>query len=469
MILQAIAVATQLALAPCTVDGVTGDVRCGRHRVWEDRDAKKGRQIELSVIVLRPTDGQREPDPLFVLAGGPGQAPSQIARFSSTLFADIRRQRDIVLVDLRGTGQSHPLTCPEIAEVPASGVFDADWLPPAAVKRCRERLERDADLRLYTTEIAMADLDEVRAALGYEQINLYGTSYGTRAAQIYMRDFPQRARTVTLKGVVSQSLTMPATHALDAERAWQRLVARCAAEVACRDAYPNLDADFRSVVRRLEQTGVPVEAKAGDSRLVKVRLTRGLFGEAFRNVLYSPAAAARAPAMVAALARGDYSPIAQMAFLTRTLTGSELSAGFFLSVTCTEDIPFIALEEAHTLAAQTFGGDYRLRQQRFACEFWPQGRAPRQRGQPVRSEVPVLLFSGDQDPVTPPSQGDEVLKYLPNGRHIVAANNGHAFGSLQGCGERLMAEFIASKAAAGLDASCASSIPPVPFDVEKRP
>jgi len=468
-ILPALTVAMQLALEPCMVEGIAGDVLCGHQRVWEDRDAKKGRQIELSVIVLRATESPREPDPLFVLAGGPGQAASQIARFSATLFSEIRRHRDIVLVDLRGTGRSHPLACPEIAEVPAGGVFDADWLPPVALKRCRERLEREANLALYTTEIAMADLDEVRAALGYEQINLYGTSYGSRAAQIYMRDFPQHARTVTLKAVVSPSLAMPATHAVDGERAWQRLVERCAADVTCRTRYPRLDDDFRSIIHALERKPAVVDAKTSDGRAVKVTLTRGLFGEAFRNALYSPAGAARAPAMVTTMARGDYSPIAETVLLTRTLTGSEVSAGFFLSVTCTEDVPRIDVARADAAAAGTFGGNYRLQQQRRACDLWVSGRTPRQLGEPVRSQVPALLFSGDQDPVTPPSQGEAVVKYLPNGRHIVVSNNGHAFGSLQGCGEKLMAEFIATKSATQLDATCASSIPPVPFVVEKQP
>lgn len=469
MSVHALALVAQVALMPCSVPGATGDVQCGQHHVWEDREARSGRQIDLSIIVLRATETPREPDPVFILAGGPGQAPSQIAGFTNNVFAEVRRRRDIVLLDLRGTGSSHPLTCPENAEVPSNGVYDGDWLPPAALKRCRERLERQADLRLYTTEIAMADLDEVRAALGYEQINLYGTSYGTWAAQIYMRDFPQRVRTVTMKGIVPQSMVAPTTHAADGERAWRQLVARCAADAACRTAYPTLDADFRSVVRRLETSPVEIEAKARDGNTVRVTLTRGLFGEAFRNLLYSPSTAARAPAMVSALVRGDYAPIAPIVLQTRTLTGSELSAGFFLSVSCTEAVPFIRDDDAERRAADTFGGPYRLQQQRRACALWARGREPRQRGLPIRSGIPVLMFSGDQDPVTPAAGADEVLKHLPNGRHIVVANNGHAFGSLQGCGERLIASFIAAKSAADLDASCASSIPPVPFLVEKRP
>jgi pimeloyl-ACP methyl ester carboxylesterase len=469
MIVATLTLAAQVALAPCTVEGATGDVQCGRHRVWEDRAAKKGRQIDLNIIVLRATESPREPDPLVVLGGGPGQAPSSLVSFFATTFAEVRKRRDIVLVDLRGTGKSHPLTCPELATPLPSGRLDDNWVSPDGVWRCRERLERDANLRLYTTEIAMADLDEVRAALGYKQINLYGTSYGTRAAQIYLRDFPKHVRTLTLKGVTPPSMTSPATHAVDGERAWQNLVARCQADAACRDTYPRLDTDFRSVIVRLEKSPAMVQAKGADGRAVELTLSRGMFAEAFRNVLYNPELAARAPAMVSAFARGDYSPIAQIAYQTRMLTSSEIAAGFYLSVTCTEDVPFIDNDVASKAAAKTFGGDYRLQQQRRACGLWPRGTLSHERGQPVTSSVPALLFSGDQDPVTPPERAEEVAKHLANGRHVVVANNGHSFGSLGECGQRLIAQFINTKSAATLDVSCASQIPAAPFVIATRP
>lgn len=467
MIAMPLILAAQVALSPCHLEGVTGTVECGRFGVWENRDARKGRQIDLNVIVLRATGG-REPDPLFALAGGPGQAPSTLTKFFATTFAKVREHRDIVLLDLRGTGESHSLSCPELATPGPDGTLDDNWLSLIQVRACRARLERDADLRLYTTEIAMADLDEVRAALGYERINLYGTSYGTRAAQVYMRDFPKRVRTVTMKGVLPQSVAAPSTHAADAERAWRALVTRCHADQACRAAYPNLDADFRSVIARLTKAPAVVEAESGDGR-VKVTLTRGLFGEAFRNTLYGPESAARAPAMIAALAQGDYSAIAQLAYQTRMLTSSkEVSAGFFLSVSCTEDVPFISFEKAARDAATTFGGDYRLRQQRQACQEWPRSDRPRGRGHPVTSTAPALLFSGDQDPVTPYAGAEEVAKHLVNGRHVLVSNNGHAFGSLGQCGRQLIAEFIEAGSAARLDASCATRIPALPFVIDKR-
>lgn len=183
MILAA-ALAAQIALSPCRLDGVPGDAKCGSYKVWEDRDARKGRQIDLSIIVLSALEANKKPDPFFMLQGGPGDAPSFNARFYGKAFQDIRRARDLVLVDLRGTGKSGALFCPELGRPGPDGIIDADFLSVVAVRACRARLERNADLRLYTTEVAVDDLDEVRQALGYGRINVYGTSYGSRVAQV---------------------------------------------------------------------------------------------------------------------------------------------------------------------------------------------------------------------------------------------------------------------------------------------
>ncbi|HSB26762.1 MAG TPA: alpha/beta fold hydrolase, partial [Pyrinomonadaceae bacterium] len=180
----------QILLKPCTIEGVAGQAHCGTYRVWENRHTKQGRQLDLSVIVIDALKTPRQPDPLFLIAGGPGDAPSFNARFFSEAFADVREHRDLVLVDLRGTGKSHPLTCPELAQPDASGLLDDAILSVPALQKCKSRLQQTADLRQYTTEIAVDDLDEVRQALGYQQVNLYGTSYGTRVAQVYMRRHP---------------------------------------------------------------------------------------------------------------------------------------------------------------------------------------------------------------------------------------------------------------------------------------
>lgn len=463
-LLPALALAAQVTLAPCTIEGVPGEARCGTHRVWENRETRQGREIELSIIVLPATSADRRPDPLFALAGGPGDAPSFNARFFSRAFAEVRKHRDLVFVDLRGTGRSAPLTCPELAAPDATGRFDADLLSLPAVRACRARLERSADLTRYTTAIAVDDLDEVRQALGYTTINLYGTSYGSRVAQVYMRRHPGSLRAVTMKGIVPPSMAMPESHARAGEDAWQALVARCRGDEGCRRTYPTLDADFRGLLNRLEKTAPLITLPGNANRgATAVRVTRGLFAEAFRNVLYTPDGLAQAPKLIRQLLGGDDRGLAETALAGRTVLGGErLAAGYFLSVTCAEDLPFLATDAA-ALATGTFGGDYRLQQQIAACGVWPRGAVSSAHRQPVRSAIPTLLVSGELDPVTPPSGGDEVLKTLTNGAHVVMRNNGHPIGNAEACIGSLFAAFLEKGTIAGLDSSCAQSIPARPF------
>ncbi|HVQ42984.1 MAG TPA: alpha/beta fold hydrolase, partial [Vicinamibacterales bacterium] len=356
------ATAPQLALVPCNLDGVPGPVRCGSYSVWENRAAKAGRRIELSIIVLGALKTSR-PDPFVMLQGGPGDAPSFNARFYSSAFGAIRQTRDIVLIDLRGTGKSAALTCPELSRPGADGTFDADILSGPAVRACRERLSTNHDLRFYTTEIAVDDLEEVRQALTYGPINIYGTSYGTRVAQVYMRRHPQSLRAVVMKGLVPPSMAAPASHAPAGETAWQSLVARCARDPECAHHFPTIDADFRQLLSRLEKSS-PVLAVPGspDRAATGVRVTRALFAEAFRSVLYTPEGSAQAPSLVRQLLGGDERTLAERALATRQLFGGErLAAGFFLSVSCAEDIPFLPAD-ADARAEAAFGGTYRLDQ-----------------------------------------------------------------------------------------------------------
>lgn len=451
----------QILLKPCTIEGVAGQAHCGTYRVWENRHTKQGRQLDLSVIVIDALKTPRQPDPLFLIAGGPGDAPSFNARFFSEAFADVREHRDLVLVDLRGTGKSHPLTCPELAQPDASGLLDDAILSVPALQKCKSRLQQTADLRQYTTEIAVDDLDEVRQALGYQQVNLYGTSYGTRVAQVYMRRHPAAVRTVSMKGVVPPSMASPATHARAGEDAWQGLLKRCQKDERCAREFPTLSSDLQQILKRL--TGAPImslpKITNGASRL---RVSAGLFAEAFRFSLYSPEASARVPTIIRNLLNGKVN-MAEFALNVRNLpAGERLAAGFLLSVSCTEDIPYLP-KKIGALAAGTFGGDYRLRQQIDACTVWPRGEVSAQHRTPTKSAIPTLLLSGEFDPVTPPSGAEEVLNGLANGLHVVIRNNGHPMGSAEDCIGKMISEFIDRGSVTGLDISCAATVAPVSF------
>jgi pimeloyl-ACP methyl ester carboxylesterase len=463
-VILAAALAAQVVLVPCHIEGTPGQAQCGTYKVWENRETKQGRQLDLSIIVLSALDANTRPDPFFMLQGGPGDAPSFNARFYSRVFHDVRRTRDLVLVDLRGTGKSAALTCPELAKPGANGVFDQNLLSIEAVRACRARLEQTADLRLYTTEIAVDDLEEVRQALGYGPINVYGTSYGSRVAQVYMRRHPKSLRAVTMKGIVPASMAMPETHARAGEHAWQSLVARCQKDDNCNRTFPTVDADFRRLLARLEKESPVMTLPAGPSRpAAAITVTRGLFAEAFRNVLYTPEGSAQAPKLIRQLLGGDDRGITETALSGRTVLGGErLAAGFFLSVTCTEDIPYLS-KDADQMAAGTFGGTYRLQQQRAACQEWPRGTVSKDHRRAATSTIPTLLLSGELDPVTPPAGGDEVARLLSRGRHVVIRNNGHPIGNAEKCIGQMIAAFLERGSADDLATGCAADVPAPPF------
>jgi pimeloyl-ACP methyl ester carboxylesterase len=462
MILAA-ALAAQIALTPCKIEGAPGEAKCGTHKVWEDRESKQGRQIDLSIIVLAALEPNKRPDPFFMLAGGPGDAPSFNASFFSRVFHDIRRTRDLVLVDLRGTGKSAPLLCPELATPGSDGAFDANLLSVPAVRACKVQLDKIANLRFYTTEIVVDDLEEVRQALGYGPINLYGTSYGSRVAQVYMRRHPEGLRAVSMKGIVPASMAMPETHARSGEEAWQSVVARCSKDAGCNDTYPLVAVEFRELLKRLELNPVMVLAAGPQRAEARIRVSRGLFAEAFRNVLYTPEGSAQAPKLIHQLVNGDDAGIVETALSgRRVLGGDRLAAGFFLSVTCTEDVPYLS-KDADALAANTFGGNYRLEQQRAACKEWTRGSVSPAHRQPTKSAIPTLLLSGEFDPVTPPSGAEEVARNLSKGRHIVIRNNGHPIGNAEKCIGEMIRVFLDHGSADTIDQRCAADNPAPPF------
>lgn len=466
MILAA-ALAAQVTLAPCTINGVPGEVRCGTYSVRENREAKgdAARTIPISVIVLSALERNKLPDPFFMLAGGPGDAPSFNARFFSRVFHDIRKRRDIVLIDPRGTGTSSPLFCQELGKPGADGIYDPHLLSVPAVRACRTRLERTRDLRHYTTEIVVDDLEEIRQALGYGPINLYGTSYGSLVAQVYMRRYPASLRAVTMKGIVPPSMAAPETHAPAGDVAWRSLVDRCRKNAACHEAFPLVDVEFRALLKRLEQNPVMTLPASEQRPAVRIVVSRGLFAEAFRNVLYTPDGVAQAPKLVHQLVNGDDRGVTETALSGRTVLGGErLAAGFFLSVTCTESEPYVS-KDADAKAAGTFGGNYRLAEQRTACAEWPRGTVSSAHRQPVTSAIPTLLLSGELDPVTPPSGGELVARTLSRGRHIVIRNNGHPIGNAETCIGRMIGQFLDRASADGIDTRCAAENPAPPFVV----
>ena len=447
-----------IELTDCEVQGIK--VKCGTFEVYENRATKTGRKISLNIVVYPATGDKREPDPLFYFAGGPGSAATEDAQGFAPEFKKLREHRDLVFVDQRGTGNSHPLDCKFFnPDDPQS--YLGYFFPLEDVRKCRAELEPKADLKLYTTTIAMDDIDEIRAALGYEKINLFGGSYGTRAALTYLKRYPQRVRTATLQGVAPPDQYMPSDFPVANERALEGVIAECAADEACNKAFPNLKDEAKSVLAQLMKGPIEVEVeKPKSTERVKVKLSRDLAAEAIRYMLYNPTAASRVPVMLHLAAQGDFGPLVNQAiFYRRVLVGTG-SNGMYLSITCAEDLPWIKAGEGERLATNTFLGDYRLRQQREACALWPRADVERDYAKPVRVDVPVLILTGEWDPVTPPANGDRVAKHLPNSLHVVVPSGAHGLGGLRGgeCILDLMTEFVARGTTKAIDTSCVKNI-----------
>jgi pimeloyl-ACP methyl ester carboxylesterase/ketosteroid isomerase-like protein len=452
----------RLALAPCRLSGVDGEVRCGNYEIYEDRVARKGRKIALKIALLPALSATPAPDPLFIIAGGPGAPATEMADFAARVFAKVRRERDIVLVDQRGTGGSNGLSCDLYGETRQGHL--GDLFPPGAIKACRAEWERRADLRLYTTPIAMDDLDDVRAALGYERINLYGTSYGTRAAQVYLRQYPNRVRSMILKGMTPLSDIIPAVMARDAQRSLEIVFDDCAREEACRKAFPNLKQEFAEVLARFERGSVAVEMideKTGKTELVEI--SRGAFATTLRSLLQVPTAIARVPMMIHQAYKGDFSPFAINTHSIRSGATKGLYYGMFLSVINAEDLSFIDPKHVAHESAGTFMGDYYYQQLVQACGLLPRGAVPRNYHDPVRSDVPVLFVSGHLDSSTPPANAEKAAQHLPNSLRIVGRYASHSYTGFTRCIDNLMAEFINRGSVKGLDTSCVADLPQTPF------
>lgn len=449
-----------IALKDCQPPNVPGKAKCGKLEVYEDRASKKGRMISLNILVLPATSDKREPDPLFYFAGGPGSAATEEAPGIARAFEKLREHRDLVFVDQRGTGSSHPLDC-KFYNPADLQTYLGYFFPLEEVRQCRTELEAKADLKLYITSIAMDDIDEVRAALGYERINLFGGSYGTRAALTYLKRHPQHVRTATLQGVSPTNQYLPGDFALQTERALQGVIAECLADADCNKAFPNLKAETQAVLAQLIKGPVEVEIqKPASTERVKIKLNRDLAAEAIRYMLYNPVAASYVPLTIHLAAQGNFVPLAQSALRYRSNLVGTGSNGMYLSITCAEDLPWIKPGEGERLAANTFLGDYRLRQQREACALWPRAEIERDYGEPIRSDVPVLILTGEWDPVTPPSNGAAVAKALPNSLNLVIPHGAHGLDGLEGmeCIDRIVDEFVERGTAKGIDPACVKNI-----------
>jgi|TARA_B100001971_G_C18250464_1_gene577777 pimeloyl-ACP methyl ester carboxylesterase len=439
------------------IASLVADSLCGTISVFEDRVTKSGRKIDLNIMVI-PAISPSQPDPIFFLAGGPGQSAVDVGPFLFSRLHRLRNERDIVLVDQRGTGKSNSLAC----ELSASAFEQVNLSVAAATEMQIENLKKclteyDANTALYTTPIAMDDLNEVREVLGYSKINLLGISYGTRAGLVYIRRHQDTVRSAVLDAVAPLTMAIPKNVATDAQAAFERLVTDCKKQPGCKETYPHLKDHFRLLVQGLEQT--PEEIALHHPRTGKA--TKGtidsrLINRLVRAIMYDRTLSRLLPLAIEEAFGGNYAPLSTLAY---TLTGEDtsLSSGMMASVLCAEDMTRV------DAASNSMDFDNAIYEALDPiCEFWPRGSVPEGYFEPVVSDIPVLLASGTLDPVTPPKYGWEASLTLSNSEHIVIPGVGHSVVTV-GCMPDIVYDFFSHPEASKVSASCRVDLKRPPF------
>lgn len=439
-------VAAAPVFTPCRLAhplGLAGiEAECAALEVAES-DAPGARRITLSVARVRAVSREKSREPLFLIAGGPGMGTQAMYAGIAQVFRRVNREHDIVLVDQRGTGRSAPLECDQ----PDDEDIDLQRLEPA-VRACLATLQKNHDVAQYTTSRAVRDLDAVRRALGYTRINLYGVSYGTRVAQHFLRRYPQHTQSVILDGVVNPARPLGPDLALDADAAVQRIFARCRNDEACHTAFGDPLADYRLLRERLSKTPRRVADIDSEFGLPQLRV-------AMRLSSYSAGQASLLPlALHRAAHADDFTALASLYSLSLQSLEHSIAAGMHNSVVCAEDLPFVAVDAeqrakltATYMGADTFDALLRI------CALWPRGPVDADFHVPVKSDVPVLLLSGSDDPVTPPSNAVAAMKFLTRARHVLLAGEGHGQLGVR-CMDRVFEDFLRQGEPAKLDLTC---------------
>ncbi len=425
--------------------------RCATFEVAENPAEPTGASIALHVAVIPALNRRAAAAPLFLLAGGPGQAASDLYVSHAGAFARINRNHDIVVVDQRGTGRSSPLSCSS----------PDDWLgtaqDPAQLREATLAcLAKFGDrVRYYTTSVAVADLDQVRVALGYGAIDLYGSSYGTRVAQLFMRRHSGATHAVILDGVTYPEQVIGPDTPSDGERALNLIMARCDLAPDCKAAYPALREELGALRRRFgkEQQPLTVSDPSSGAPLA-ITFNRSMMNAALRFLSYNAAEASLLPTLIHQASIGNLAPLASQTLMMGHQIADQIASGMQNSVICSEDEPLFAASSMDRVRiAQTYQGSDQLDALAVICRLWPRGPVDADLHSPLRSGVPTLLLSGEADPVTPPADAARAARGLAQHRSLVLRGEGH--GQLAtGCIPSLMARFLDDVRPQALDATC---------------
>ncbi len=445
----------------CRIGSDTGGEKlkaeCATFSVAENRE-NTSRMIELNIAIIRSKATKKQADPVLMLAGGPGQSAVNSYNGVSFAFREILKNRDIVLVDQRGTGKSNPLKCEFDESLQDKLLVDPELIYPE-LEKCVENL--DADTRYYTTMESIKDLEEVRTALKIEKWNLIGISYGTRKALTYIKMFPESIRSVILDGVVPQQEPLAASHEKNLVGALRKQFAQCQEQEACKEAFGDVEQQMWDLFERVEEEKPLIRLQNfSNGEYDEITLTKESVAIAIRMFSYSASSMNLLPLMINKANNGQLETIASQSNMINSMMQQSMT-NVELSILCAEDVPFYPQQNDSDSSGKTiFGKDF-MEKTKKTCDYWPHIEVNSNFKDPVTSDLPVLLLSGELDPVTPPYFAELAMQTLSNSQHLIAKGQGHNVFPL-GCMPDIITDFFEDPEQE-LDTECMNDFDYTPF------
>jgi len=454
--------ASSIELSDCRIHAAPGfpgiKARCGVFERHLDPADATSTVLELNVAVVPALSLEPEPDAFVPIAGGPGGASTRFYAGYARAFEKVRRDRDILLIDQRGTGDSASLICEFGDDVLEGHLSNEETI--AYTRICLASLSHDP--RFFTTSVAVRDLEALREALGYSSLNLYGVSYGTRVAQHYSRRYPGKTRSIILDGVVPPQLPLGPDIAIEAQKALQAILDRCRDDADCSNAFPLLDSEFAQLEASLAESPVSVSLAHPVSGTPEIFLFGEVeFAGAIRMMSYSPNTVALMPLLIHEAANGNYVPLAATFLAVAESIEEQLAIGMHNAIMCTEDTPYYGDIDNDTLA-RTFIGPVMTEALQTICSVWPAGVIDDDLRTPLNTDLPVLLLSGSADPITPPHFAVLAAVDLGNATHLIGTDQGHGL-AIQGCVPDIIGRFVETASTDDLDTDCMERLFAMPF------
>ncbi|MGJ3239845.1 MAG: alpha/beta hydrolase [Anaerolineae bacterium] len=462
--------------APCPVnvpfgfveDTGAGGIECGFVTVPEFHAEPDGNQIRVAVAIINSNSPNPEPDPVFMEQGGPGGSTIELFMQLAPLFAPILAERDVILVEQRGTKFSEPnLDCPEVEQLTIDTISDdiefdeALALQDQAYQACFDRLEGDGvNLSAFNSVENAADMISVADALGYEQINFYGVSYGTMLGQHLLRDFEDRLRSVVFDAVVPLELNFLPDIIATTDEGLTVVFDQCANNESCNERYPDLETTLFDTVSDLNENPVLVpiyDSETGES--YDAFFNGDILLQLLRSLQYTTEFVPSLPAFIDATANGDYAWVERLYGLIIFQASRGSAEAMFTSVVCAEDADFTDADITTENVRPALLDGFRISVEGFqrACELIGVDQLDDYVDEPVRSDIPALLTTGEFDPVTPPRYAAVLEQYLPNSTNLVFPAVGHGVLLGGACPVSVIADFI-SDPEGDLNTSCIDNL-----------